>query len=193
MGNKTNPHPEILPIEGSLNDTEIDSIREKWESFGLRFGQVLNNCYVEAFLPEGWKKCQQSLNVGSLLPQYWFELRDQKGRKRAGIFDSGGCIEFAFGEGEVFYTHIYAVPRFAIEFVLNPATDGYMLGAVVDNLKKCHMFSCGGIPAKPLEGLLDCDAWRRRRIEITKALRNWLNENYPLWGDPFAYWHEGDE
>ncbi len=62
-----------LPIEC------LRCTREQLEGMGIVFGEPVDSLFVEAQLPEGWKKVATERSM-------WSDLVDDRGRKRAAIF-----------------------------------------------------------------------------------------------------------
>jgi hypothetical protein len=140
--------------------------REQLEAIGFKFGADVDDLFVTAHLPPGWKKVASDHSMHS-------DLVDDKGRVRAGIFykaafyDRRANIRFQSRYAENHYGECPDKPE--LEQV--QAEDA---GHVI------HVF---GTYAKGREGWDECD----RLAQIARA---WLDEKFPQWRDPLAYWSE---
>lgn len=73
---------DTLPRRGTIEPDEMGGApesRAQWEALGFRFGNVVDELFVQASFPAGWRKrpCEHSM---------WSELLDDVGAVRAMIF-----------------------------------------------------------------------------------------------------------
>lgn len=151
-------------VSSTTLPTNIREGREVLEAAGVKFGEVVENDplfqYVE--LPRGWKKVPIEHSM-------WSELVDDKGRKRASIF-----YKAAFYYRDAF---LNVVRRFAY-------------GLDYDREDKEHVWvaqilDCGQViyTTEPIPIVRPEEKEEWRTIAET-----WLDEHYPNWRDPGAYW-----
>jgi hypothetical protein len=155
--------------------------REQLEQMGIVFGEPVDELFIEAKLPEGWKK-------KPLEHSMWSELVDDKGRTRARIF-----YKAAFYDREA---HIGIVPRFVCttEPVCGYEADWEEvqesdIHAVVKDCGKI-VWKSKPVAPSPEAGSTreDWDAFDERKKRILDEARSWLGEHYPNWEDPLEHW-----
>ena len=155
--------------------------REQFEQMGIVFGEPTDELFIEAKLPEGWRRVPLEHSM-------WSELIDDKGRTRARIF-----YKAAFYDRKA---HIRIVPRFVCktEPVCGYAADWDTIHesnihAIVEDCGETVWTSESVAPA-PGSGSTR-EEWRafdERKERILNQARNWLRCHYPDWKDPLAYW-----
>jgi hypothetical protein len=139
--------------------------REQLEAIGFKFGTDIDELFVTAHLPPGWKKAATDHSMHS-------DLVDDKGRERAGIF-----YKAAFYDRRAYLSFN---PRYSENhYVECPANPGVYQVQVEDARRQMRVF---GTYAKGREGWDECS-----RLE--GLARAWLDEQFPLWRDPLAYWN----
>lgn len=126
---------------------------------GFQYGEVVDGVFLKVQLPEGWK-------IEPTEHAMWSRLRDAKGRDRASIFFKAAFYDY--------HAHMCVWPRFHVDaeyeheagccgkrrYRVNDRNDGKLLFVTE--------FSEG------FAGQRECDMW--------------LRQNFPQYGDEFAYW-----
>lgn len=138
--------------------------REQLEALGFVFGGDVDELFVTAHLPPGWKKVASYHSMHS-------DLVDDKGRVRAGIFYKAAFYD---RRADISFKSRYAENHYA-ECAEQP--ESYQVQAE-DAGQVIHVF---GTYAKGSEGWDECN-----RLE--KIARAWLDEKFPQWCDQLAYW-----
>ena len=139
------------------------------EGFGVKFlGPVEGDAlfqYVE--LPAGWKRKPTDHAM-------WSELVDEKGRKRAGIFYKAAFYDRG--------AHLGLQSRFTV------SRDYERKGEIVARVKdgETTVFDTTPVP----EAEKYTDEWTKQGDDAMGACRAWLDERYPNWRSPAAYWDE---
>jgi len=141
-------------------------IMESWG--GVKFGSVIENDpmfqYVE--LPDGWKKVSTDHSM-------WSKLLDDKGRERASIF-----YKAAFYDREAF---IDLSCRYIYSFDYDKRN--------IEKICVANVTDAGSVihTTAPITDIAGKDEWN-----ITDEARNlakaWLEEKYPDYRNPAAYW-----
>lgn len=148
--------------------------KEQFEQMGIVYGEDVDDLFVEVTLPAGWKKEATNHSM-------WSKLMDEKGRERASIF-----YRAAFYDRDA---HINITQRF---HCMTQPVGGYGQNTVRTH-EECVVTDCGKVVWKsgPVEIPTDQDKWLAR-IDIDDRFlvegKAWLEENYPGWDDPAAYW-----
>lgn len=145
--------------------------REMLEAIGIKFGADVDDLFVTAQLPDGWKKRATDHSM-------WSDLFDEKGRKRAAIF-----YKAAFYDRKA---HISLCRRYNIS--VYEACDAN--GNAAEYGKHSHMKTivqdCGvllhEVGLREDRDYATCDAHEAQA-------EAWLNEHYPDWRNPLAYWN----
>lgn len=70
---------ETLPIDGTIRSRYGEPRREMWEKLGFVFGNEVEEIFVEAKFPAGWKKKPTDHSM-------WSDIVDDKGRCRGALF-----------------------------------------------------------------------------------------------------------
>lgn len=158
-----------LPSRGSYGRPLDKALIE--EKTGILFGDEVNDLFVRATLPAGWKKEGSDHAM-------WSYLLDDKGRRRASIFykaafyDRSAHISF-----ETFWN------------VKSHHGDNDEFSCWVENADG-ERFAEQGTVTHP--GHDAPSETKRSHYDQTQAMqdacRAWLDENKPGWEDPFAYW-----
>lgn len=156
-----------LPKECNYNTT-----REQLEQVGIVFGEDADDLFVNVQLPEGWSK------VATGHPM-WSRLIDDQGRERAAIF-----YKAAFYDRNA---HISLSRRFS--YGVQPL-GGYEQEYDHETVARvCVVTDCDEIiwqsePLSPSDTLKSYNLSR----ELEPLGKAWLEERYPNWKDPLAYW-----
>jgi hypothetical protein len=162
---------DTLPTELQacyVGDERIQ-IKPILEGFGVKFiGPVEGDelfQYVE--LPTGWKRVPTDHSM-------WSDLVDEKGRKRAGIFYKAA-----------FYDRKAALSlntRFTV------SRDYERKGEIVSRVKDGEKIVFETAPVPEAEKYTD--EWSKQCSDAEASCRTWLDERYPNWRSPAAYWDE---
>jgi hypothetical protein len=144
--------------------------RDKLEAMGVKFGADVDDLFVTVTLPDGWKKRATNHSM-------WSELIDEKGRVRALIF----------------YKAAFYDRRATISLCARYSADNYMpcdsAGAPVEYGSESHMMTA----VKDANAVIHVvgireDGDRKTRDEHQNQAEAWLNDRFPSWRDPAAYW-----
>lgn len=144
--------------------------REKLAQMGITLGaRHGSGLFVEAQLPEGWKKQATSHSM-------WSDLLDEKGRRRASIFYKAAFYDQS--------AHISLCKRFAVE--LEPCDeDGNPIGrGEYSHLRTVVKDGDSTIHVVGICKARDFDT----SDDHSRLAKAWLDEHYPDWQDPMAYW-----
>lgn len=149
--------------------------RAMFERVGIVFGDPVDELFVHVTLPEGWSRKGTSHSM-------WSYILDERGRQRILVFYKG-----AFYDRKA---HMRMTRRFLVtsEMKVEDDWDGGRRHVVedaakpVDNPKKTGEV----IFASDYAASNDYDA-QDGHMKVCDA---WLNEHFPLWEDPTAYWDE---
>ena len=170
---------ETLPIKFNY------CTREQIEAMGIVYGDPVDDLFVEVTLPDGWHKQPTGHSM-------WSYLLDDQGRKRASIF-----YKAAFYDRRAF---IDISRRYSCSTVpvLGYDDPDYRAGewhctvtdhddAILWTSKTVGPeppYSHGGDEKSRSKWL----AWVESKNALALTGREWLDENYPDWQDPLAYW-----
>jgi hypothetical protein len=144
--------------------------REKLEQMGVKFGADMDDLFVTAQLPDGWKKQATDHSM-------WSDLIDEKGRKRAAIFYKAAFYDRS--------AHISLNRRYGVhgyepcDSEGNPAEYGknsHLQTVVKDGDTTIHV-----------AGIRENRGYKTGK-EHGKQAGAWLDEHYPNWENPLAYW-----
>lgn len=147
--------------------------KEQLEAMGIRFGDDIDDLFVSVTLPSGWTKQATDQSM-------WSDLVDDKGRIRASIF-----YKAAFYDKNA---HISLQQRFS--YSISPCDAE---GEAVERSNATHgrvTINDKGLPTNCIihtVGIYERDDYQSQSSLFTEA-KAWLNENYPDWKDPMAYW-----
>jgi hypothetical protein len=183
---------DILPKAGTVElcDGDHEIYRGEWERLGFVFADSVDDLFIQAQLPEGWRKAPGDNAYG-----YWTYLLDARGCRRAAIF-----YKAAFYDRSAF---ISPMPRYRSSYhpgTLEQPADwsldptGTRTYAVFDAAQP-HPHCQNGTPiyiagecANPRrtqeEFLVDIAVCDRLKIDA----RHWLETHFPDNDNPFAYW-----
>jgi hypothetical protein len=144
--------------------------REKLEQMGVKFGADMDDLFVTAQLPDGWKKQATDHSM-------WSDLLDEKGRKRAAIFYKGAFYDRG--------AHISLNRRYGVHGY--EPCDGK--GKPAEYGKNSHLQTV----VKDCETIIRVVGIREDSDYKTGEThgeegRAWLNANFPDWENPLAYW-----
>lgn len=143
--------------------------REEFEALGFVFGRNVDELFVEATFPAGWKKAPTEHSM-------WSDIVDGKGRKRGSIFYKAAFYDRS--------AHAHLERRFAVS---SDYGDAHETVYIRD--------ACGVVERRgePLPRPHWSDRAQARaayeKIEAAqKEMADWLTQNYPDWESPMALW-----
>lgn len=144
--------------------------REKLEQMGIKFGADMDDLFVTAQLPDGWKKKATNHSM-------WSDLIDEKGRKRAAIF-----YKAAFYDRRA---HISLCKR----YVVNGYEPCDNEGKPAEYGKNSHMQTVvkDGETIIHVVGIREDDDYKTGEAHSKDAC-DWLTAHFPDWQNPLAYW-----
>lgn len=160
--------------------TEIttDKGQEILESCGVVFGDVVEGdpMFQHVTLPDGWTRAGTSHSMHS-------DVLDEKGRRRIGVFYKAAFYDRSAHMSlcRRYGTHQDYKRRDEEKVYVAIVTDGYIAESPNDTKV---MYTTDPIPC-PETG----DDWEAYDKTNGDA-KTWLDEHYPEWGDPAAYWDE---
>lgn len=136
--------------------------REQLTEIGFKFGDDVDDIFVNCELPPGWGKraTDHSMHTG---------LLDERGRKRASIF-----YKAAFYDRRA---NMSMCPLLRIDAYWPVTTDGKTMKCVVMRGEEV-MFNAGEWTEPDYD----------KRREFESACSQWLDARYPDWKNPLAYW-----
>jgi len=139
--------------------------REALEALGFVFGDDADDIFINVQFPEGWTKKPTDHSM-------WSDLLDDQGRKRGSIFYKAAFYDRS--------SHMNLDRRFCLrqdyeakEHVQYRVLDGDSIVFETDKVE-CDQYS---------------DKYWEAEQEMQKVATGWLNENYPDWENPSAYWN----
>jgi len=171
-----------LPVEGTIIDRwhreGEPTSKEILESWGFKFGEKVegDGIWIRAELPEGWKLVPTDHHM-------WSEVRDEKGRKRCGLF-----YKAAFYDRSCHLTLDHRFGRTTED--VNKSGDfwGARIGIVTDCGQEIQRFGPFENNVTTKEEYYKLKDDERAITRAENATKEWLNKNYPDWGDVTAYW-----
>lgn len=167
-----------LPRDG----TEQQENRRILESFGIVFGSVADDLFINVTLPTGWQVKPTDHSMHN-------DLLDEKGRKRAAIFYKAA-----------FYDHSARLTlccRFSSSTQPVGGWENYgrrdgtqaFEGVVMDGTQVIFTTPPTRIePAYSQENRSDWLAYMKEKEARQSDAHAWLDANYPDWQNPTAYW-----
>lgn len=149
---------------------QTENGKEIMESWGFVFGDVVENddIFQYAALPEGWSKKPTEHSM-------WSELIDEQGRKRGSVFYKAAFYDRSAHMGlsrRYSYTQNYEAQE----------TDNARVGTVTD--LGVTIYETEPLPYKDKNGEEIWDNYDK----VNAMAVAWLDEHYPDWKDPTAYW-----
>jgi hypothetical protein len=139
------------------------------EAAGVKFLGVVDGDDIFQYvkLPEGWKKEPTHHSM-------WSNLVDDKGRVRALIFYKATFYDRS--------AHLELQRRFDVKQDYDKKKENVAVTHVTDGGKVIH--TTGPIPLPEDDYDQKCEVLK----EVKAKAITWLDENYPDWRDPGAYW-----
>lgn len=134
------------------------------EALGLKRGDPVDDLFVQVTLPEGWTKAATDHSM-------WSELRDERGRTRGGIFYKAACYDRK--------ASFNLKTRFRVGMMETGTPDRYSyIYAPMDGEKVLFV---------PDVAAAGSDEYEQHGLS-EKLSADWLDERYPDWKNPAAYW-----
>jgi len=147
------------------------------EAWGIVFGREVDDLFIEAKLPAGWQKVPTDHSM-------WVDVVDEKGRKRLSVFYKAAfydrsahmscCWRFSYSKDYSDGQDYRNSSRFVVR-------DGQTVIFTTDTL------SCVG-DDEDRDWQIDWQIAERVDTELGAKAEAWLNEHYPDWQSPLAYW-----
>ena len=146
--------------------------QEQLEKMGIKFGDDVDDIFVTAYLPDGWKKQATDHSM-------WSDLLDDKGRVRASIFYKAAFYDRS--------AHISLNRYYYIDDYIWCDANG---ADVADREKQTHMKTAIMNYDKEVIHIVGvrekCD-YDEQDNHVRTACE-WIETNYPDWHNPLAYW-----
>jgi hypothetical protein len=148
---------------------ELRPSREAFETVGFTFGEALDDVFMKATLPTGWKREASEHAMHSY-------ILDEQGRKRVEVFYKAAFYDRRADAG--------LIGRYSVQscYPDNPSGEGL----AEDEIR--HVVFDGGTEIHRMPVCKRSDWSAREPSE--KAARAWLAERFPRADDPTAYWSE---
>jgi hypothetical protein len=171
---------ETLPIKMAWGTT-----KEQVEAMGIEYVDPIDDLFWYVRLPEGWKKEATDHSMHS-------NLLDEQGRKRARIFYKAAFYDRRADIGIVrrFSVQVRPVDGWENHNRATSWWSGVVLDGEVEIWESERL-----VPEPEYESSKHGDdqrkvwlAWQDQKDALADQCREWLNENYPDWEDPLAYW-----
>lgn len=163
---------ERLPLD--INTRNVT--REGLETIGFKFGKVIDDIFIEATLPPGWKKEATDHSM-------WSKIVDDKGRERCAVFYKAAFYDRS--------AHLDVNRRYrAGMYPITGYGEGYDdkapdVGRVMDQ-EQVIWETATSLPRNEKPGY---DPVRSAKYEaMYQEAKDWLNEHYPDHENPLAYW-----
>ena len=166
---------ETLPIK-------CNGMRKQIESLGIEYGEPVDDLFVSVKLPDGWQKVAADHSMYS-------DLVDAKGRKRASIFYKAAFYDRRADMSLVRrYTYGYEPVGGYTEDGSSQSSSvyGYVKDLATDEVIWCtaQALERPDDSAPREEHLAFYDA----KDALVASAKDWLNDQFPDWEDPLAYW-----
>lgn len=157
-------HSDVLPIKCP---------REQLETLGFKFGEVVDDLFIQATMPTGWKKQATNHSMHT-------ELFDDKGRKRGGIFYKAAFYDRA-AHMSLDRRYTYGTrPLHGYDTHIENDPD---VGFVMDQETIIFQTEPHELPAKG-----NWMAFDKMRTGLNAQARAWVDEHYPDHNSTLAYW-----
>lgn len=152
--------------------------RTQLETLGFKFGENIDDLFIQAELPEGWQKKATDHSM-------WSKLFDSQGRERAMIFYKAAFYD---RKAHMSLTNRYTCgtrPVGGWDAPRPHASEGYVTDAGVD----IHVTApTEPEPAFDRENREPWDKWSAAQDARRAEAKAWLDEHYPDFQNPLAYW-----
>ena len=140
--------------------------REQLEALGFKFGEPVDDIFTAVQMPEGWSKKPTDHSM-------WSDLIDDRGRKRGGIF-----YKAAFYDRNA---HMRLDRRYSVTSNYELEHGKQVQAFVTDAATSQQVFKTDIVDVGDRE-------WWKADEDVMSIARNWINENYPDYNNPMAYW-----
>lgn len=147
-----------------------DCNRDMLALMGVKFGADVDDLFVMAQLPDGWKKQATEHSM-------WSDLLDENGRKRASIF-----YKAAFYDRKA---HMNLCRRYIADAHESCDADGTAVEYGKHTHVKTVVKDCADIIHTI--GIREADDYQTGDEHRVLA-ETWLDVHYPDWHNPLAYW-----
>lgn len=159
---------QTLPLDvGQRYNGKIEDARKPWETLGFRFGKAVDDIFVEAAFPAGWKKVPTDHSM-------WSDIVDDKGRKRGSIFYKAAFYDRS--------AHAHLSCRFSVREVYEGPRVIRIEDACGEVKREIAGEDTDGLNGEAFHKAYDGNETKRRELFA------WLKENYPECENPTAYW-----
>jgi hypothetical protein len=159
---------ELVPLDMGQNT------REQFEALGFRFGEQVDDLFLKAELPQGWRKVATEHAMHS-------KIVDGQGRERVSIFYKAAFYDRHAHMWLVPFYHVYASP-----------VGGYSDDWVADRQKQWEGTVRGGevVAFRTEARLLGDDVYKQiqTKHELCDICYDWLRAHAPEYENPLAYW-----
>lgn len=146
-----------------------DCPRKELEALGVVFGKDADDLFVHAQLPAGWKKQATDRSM-------WSDLLDDQGRKRGGIFYKAAFYD---RRADMHLNCSLRITREYQDASGNKATGRPEQVAIrVQDATGTILYDAGSVAYADYQA----------SDQAESACRTWLEEHYPNWQSPLAYW-----
>lgn len=142
--------------------------REQLETLGFVFGKDVDDLFVEAKLPTGWRKVATSHSM-------WTSIEDDKGRERASVFYKAAFYDRA--------AHMNLSRRYSIDII---PVNGYGENYKSEDDRQGQVLDCGIVIWRTSEVARYDDYRKQDELEVQTKL--YIEEHYPDYRNPLAYW-----
>ncbi len=153
---------EILPVDMTPDQAAITA------GVGIVFGDMADDIFINATLPEGWRKQATDHSMHS-------DILDDKGRTRAGIFYKAAFYD---RHAHMHFNRFYSIGG---DFEKGEIQVINANGAIIKD------FGCAPYPGPDEDDAARRVAWDKKD-KLNQEARVWLADAYPEHDDPFAYW-----
>lgn len=166
-----------LPIDGAIAE------QSKYEAMGIQFDKRSDDpseIFIGVTLPTGWQITPTEHSM-------WSNLTDDKSRERASIFYKAAFYDRS---AHVRLNNRYSYDAQPVGGWENGSGAGSQYQGVVTDCGKV-IFRTMPTSAQPSYNQSDNTAlteWFTKRDGKSKEAEAWLNEQFPNWKDPLAYW-----
>jgi hypothetical protein len=149
---------------------------EQFTEMGIVFGGKVDDLFSNATLPDGWRKEATNHSM-------WSKLIDDQGRERASIF-----YKAAFYDRDAF---LNITQRYSchVEPINGWDADTEYWHCTVTDCGNAIWISEQIGPEPDSKAPRDvCVKWYDKKDELAKVGHAWLDDHYPDWKNPLAYW-----
>lgn len=162
--------------------SSIDKAKETYKKLGFFIPEILpaeyeeaisDQVFIIALLPDNWKKHPTShTNISC--------VKDEKNRTRIRIYLKNTRIDR--------FAHSIILSRYTIEDKLelgDPITDHKIKYQVIDRSNDNVIFETSTASQSSAEDFIQ---FVNNNYVLKMDTHKWMDENFPEWKDPFAYW-----